>query len=441
MPVDTSPACDARKLVLPDRVHRSVYTDPGIFELEMTRLFGRAWIYLGHDSQIPRAGQFFTTRIGREPVLVVRQDDGSIRALFNRCAHKGMQLWPDDLAGEARLLRCSYHGWTYRLDGSLRTLPAESGYAGSCVARGATATNLVALGGFESYRGFLFGRVAATGPALLDWLGPMRSSLDNFVDRAPDDRVEVAGGVLRYLHDCNWKFFLENTLDAMHPMVAHQSAIDATKRVNSDLASRGVDSPFALQMMLPFGASYAFYDDMGQRGTRHGHGDLGNAQSLHSGYGALDDYAQRLAATRGADRAREILQVSRNNSVLYPSVMFKAPVSLLRIIRPIAVDRTVLETWHFRLCGAPDELLARTVQYSTVVNSSAGPVGPDDHAAYRRLQSGLGSSGNDWVMLARHLGQERPDAEGALASRGTSEFVHRNQFAAWVEYLSGEDPA
>ena len=78
-------------LVQPDRVHRSVYADPAIFELEMDRVFGRAWLVLGHDSQAPKAGDYFTTRMGKEPVIVVRHDAG-IRVLINRCAHRGSMV-------------------------------------------------------------------------------------------------------------------------------------------------------------------------------------------------------------------------------------------------------------------------------------------------------------------------------------------------------------
>jgi phenylpropionate dioxygenase-like ring-hydroxylating dioxygenase large terminal subunit len=427
-----------RELIEPDRVHRNVYVDARVFELEMDRIFGHAWIFLGHDSQIPNSGDFFATRIAREPVVIVRQEDGAIRALLNRCAHKGMQICPDDTKGSARVFRCAYHGWTFKTDGTIRTIPAASGYEGSCIAGNRKEADQRSIGSLETYRGFIFGRLAPSGPSLLDWLGPMRSSVDNFVDRSPEGRIEVAGGVLRYLHDCNWKFFLENTLDALHPMVAHQSAITAAREVQSELDLKNLSSPFALQMMMPFGASYSFYNEMGQRGAPYGHGDLGNSQSIHSGYESLGDYTALLEAAYGKEKTSQILSTCRNNSVLYPSVMMKAPVSMLRIIRPLAVDKTVLETWHFRLRGAPEELFHRTVQYSTLINSSAGPVGPDDHEAYRRLQSGLAAKGQDWVIMARYLGKETPDAEGALASAGTSDFVHRNQFAAWLNYMEAQ---
>ena len=76
-------------LIEPGRVSRLVYTDPNVFELEMERIFGRAWLYVGHESQIPNPGDYFTTDLGRQPVIMIRQNDQSIRVLLNRCTHRG----------------------------------------------------------------------------------------------------------------------------------------------------------------------------------------------------------------------------------------------------------------------------------------------------------------------------------------------------------------
>ena len=84
-----------KALVQPDRVHRAVYTDPALFTLEMDRIFGRAWLVIGHESQVRETGDYFTTRMGREPVIVARHEDGSVRVLINRCAHRGAMVCAD----------------------------------------------------------------------------------------------------------------------------------------------------------------------------------------------------------------------------------------------------------------------------------------------------------------------------------------------------------
>ena len=115
-------------LVQPERVHRSVYADPAIFDLEMERLFGRAWLVLGHESQVPNPGDYFTTRMGREPVIVIRKDDGTIGVLVNRCAHRGSMVCAEGRGNVERFV-CPYHGWSYDRAGELKAVPFSSGYA------------------------------------------------------------------------------------------------------------------------------------------------------------------------------------------------------------------------------------------------------------------------------------------------------------------------
>ena len=81
------------RLIAPGRVHRRLYTDPAIFELEMERIFGAAWLYVGHESQIKKPGDYFATRMGRKPVVLVRDDEGAVRVIHNQCAHRGAMVW------------------------------------------------------------------------------------------------------------------------------------------------------------------------------------------------------------------------------------------------------------------------------------------------------------------------------------------------------------
>ncbi len=427
-----------RELVRDDSVHRDVYIDPEVFELEMERLWRRAWLYVGHDSQVPAAGDYFTTTLAREPVIMLRDQEGLVRVLMNRCAHKGAQLVSATHGHcDAGLLRCPYHGWTYRLDGTVRTIPLRGGYDGTALAESPAGRGLVSLRNVVDYRGFVFARLADDGPAFEEYYGGSLSSIDNMVDRAPEGRLEVAGGVLRYLHDSNWKMFVENLNDTMHPMVAHESAAGTAKKLWADQPA-DAPKPMAIEQFLPFVNGYDFFDKMGVRVYPNGHSYTGVHFSIHSAYSAVGDYERRMESAYGAERARAILGEVRHNTVYYPNLTIKGAIQAIRVARPIAVDKTLIESWTFRLVGAPERLLQRTILYTRLINAPTSVVGHDDRHCYRAIQEGLRAQGNDWVSLHRNFTPaERERIAGDY--NGTSEVSMRGQFRAWARFM-GPDP-
>jgi phenylpropionate dioxygenase-like ring-hydroxylating dioxygenase large terminal subunit len=173
MPRSIAPS-ELRQLVRPDRVHRSIYADPAVFEIEMERLFGRAWLFVGHESQVAQPGDFHCTRLGRQPVIMVRGGDGAVRVLHNRCAHRGAQVCTDE-SGSAKHFRCGYHGWTYGTDGRLVSVPRREGYGAEFEGE-AKGLGLAPVARTDSYRGFVFASLAAEGPPLAEWLGPVALS-------------------------------------------------------------------------------------------------------------------------------------------------------------------------------------------------------------------------------------------------------------------------
>ncbi|KAG1079888.1 hypothetical protein G6F40_016120 [Rhizopus arrhizus] len=118
-------------MVRGDSVHRGVYSDPAIFDLEMQRIYGRAWIYVGHESQVPKTGDYHTTRLGDQDVLMVRASDGNVHVLYNRCPHKGAKVVADGEGCVGKFFRCPYHAWTFKLDGSHLGVPLKQGLEGT----------------------------------------------------------------------------------------------------------------------------------------------------------------------------------------------------------------------------------------------------------------------------------------------------------------------
>jgi phenylpropionate dioxygenase-like ring-hydroxylating dioxygenase large terminal subunit len=427
-------------LVESDRVHRAVYTDPALFELELDRLFGRAWLLLGHASQVARPGDFFTTRMGREPVVVTRHTDGAIHVLVNRCAHRGSRVC-EGPRGHAPSLVCPYHGWTYATDGTLCAVPLPDGYDGAVV--GAPEHGLARVPRVEAYRGFIFASLAPQGPPLVEFLGPLRASFDDLVDRAPDGEVEVAGGVHRHTYRGNWKLVLENHNDAVHPAFVHASSI-AAARAQPPAEAGEAYSEIAVRQMLQNGAPWDVWERTGLWVAPYGHSWMGDYHDDTRLVAALDhpvftEYRAALERRLGTEGAARVLGELRWNSIVYPNCSFMSQFRQLRIIQPVAVDRTVVHAYSFRLKGAPEEMFRDTIAFANVVNGAASPVLTDDLEVYERTQQALGAGGHDWLYLGRGHGGDVTDADGLRHGRtGTSEIHIRNQLAAWLEYLTTE---
>jgi hypothetical protein len=140
-----------------------------------------------------------------------------------------------------------------------------------------------------------------------------------------------------------------------------------------------------------------------------------------------------MVAAYGENRAKAILDENRHNTVYFPNLMMKGPIQLLRLFKPLAADRTLVESWAFRLVDAPDFLLERTLVYNRLINAPTSVVGHDDVEMYERAQEGLLTDGNPWVSLHRTWA---PNEAVHAVDSGTSERQMRNQFRAWARFMS-----
>ena len=424
-------------LVEKDRVHRSVYTNPEIFDLEMERIWGRSWIYVGHESQVKSIGDFYATEIATQPVVMVRHSDQQVYVLYNRCAHKGAKL-VRETCGNTELFRCCYHGWTYQTDGSCYHIPNEQGYRNSEFKKGHPDTNMRKVPRVDNYRGLVFASLAPSGPDLKTWLGPLAESIDNLVDRSPESRLEIAGGCFRYMHNNNWKMFVENLNDSGHPMIVHQSSAGTAKVLGKKAYGNG-PYPFEVQMLNPFTGGQEFFEAMDLHAGDYGHCWDGGKESIHAHYSAVTEYDKKMFETYGEERAREILSMHRHNSIIYPSFTLKGVITSVRLVKPVAVDKTIIESWVFRQVGVPDDMFQRSITYCNIINSQANLVGPDDAEAYERLQQGLVTRGSDWVSQHRYFGEDTDSGKGYTNATGTSDQSFRNMFRAWKSYMTGGD--
>lgn len=421
-------------LVRGHSVHRDVYVDPEIFDIEMNRMFPNAWVYVGHDSQVKNPGDFLTSKVGHQPILVSRHRDGTVHVLHNRCPHKGVKIASEPCGNTGKFFRCPYHAWSFKTDGSLLAIPLKKGYDGTGFDTDQAAKGLTRIENVRIYRGFIFVRLAETGLSFEEYFGDALSTIDNMVDRSPEGRVEIVAAPIRYMHTCNWKMLVDNQTDTCHPMVAHESSAGTAVSVWEREKHRFTETPMAVQLYAPFMSPYEFYEGAGMRVWPNGHGHSGVSGSIHQDYDDVEGYLEQMIATYGELRAREILRDIRHNTLYFPNVMVKGPVGILRNFIPIAVDRTLVESWAFRLVGAPDKLYERALMYNRFINAPTSIVGHDDLEMYERAQEGLLSDANEWVNLRRLYEEGEPEDTTEVVN-GTSERQMRNTFYAWRKFM------
>jgi phenylpropionate dioxygenase-like ring-hydroxylating dioxygenase large terminal subunit len=425
-------------LVRGDRVHGRIYTDPGIFELEMKYIFEKSWLYVGHESQVPKVGDFLTVELARRPVVMARHEDGNIYVMYNRCGHRGAIVCSEE-TGNARRFCCCYHGWTFKTNGDLDAVPMRSGYAAD-FDFSKPEFGMVRLPRVALHRGFVFASMSVDGPDLKSFLGPTRFKIDEFVDAAPDGEVELAGGCHRYEFAANWKLQLENADDAYHPLATHQSTASARgrqfvrrigDRTGFQVVGTDKQSPSKLLQALSVG------------GFPHGHTWIGSIMSetaTRSG-GVYEEYAALLRARWGEEKTRKLIDPDWHVMVIYPNFLIQPTARYIRVVIPVAVDRTIVQIYPMRLKGAPLAWNRSIIKYINLTHSAASLIQTDDVEAFNRCQDGLRARGAEWVHFSRGVGAEFADdlpdhAGGTRTDGGASELPMRLQYEAWAAYMA-----
>jgi phenylpropionate dioxygenase-like ring-hydroxylating dioxygenase large terminal subunit len=200
-------------------IDRSIYSDPRIYRLELRRIFARAWNFMCHETQIPNAGDYFTSYIGEDQVIVVRGEDGEVRVLLNTCRHRGNALCRAEL-GNTKTFVCSYHGWTYGLDGALIGVPGKTNFYRDAIDQ--TKWGLVPAAKVDHYKGFYFATLDPLAPDLFDYLGNVgRTGMESMLTQGD---VVAVDGVQKNIIDCNWKIAVDNLFDWYHVRISHNSA-------------------------------------------------------------------------------------------------------------------------------------------------------------------------------------------------------------------------
>lgn len=426
-------------LVHEDRVHRTIYTDAAIFEREMTHVFGAVWVYLAHESQVPNNDDYVTARLGLRPLIVTRDMQGKLRALYNRCTHRGARVCRQE-RGNARTFQCAYHGWTYFNTGKLRGVPWPEGYA--CDFKDAQF-NLAQVPRVESYRGFIFGTLNADAPDLVTYLGGIRKPIDEWLDRHPGAKVQVREAN-RLKYKGNWKLAYDNACDGYHVVFSHRSLLEMENRMQKD-ADKGMsfymgkpdEAPMYLQY---FGNGHHFKDKRPAVEKRPG--ALWEKEAVHPGMAHFSGLIRQKLGEK-AGRALDLAAAETVNINVFPNLSILG--NHIQVLQPIAVDETD-STWYAttvvdeagELGGAVDEVnLLRLRTQEAFPNF--GEV--DDAVNFEEIQRGLAACEDEWVYMHRGLGipgRVRTEPDGSLKAPATDEVFMREHMKEWKRLMSSE---
>ncbi|CAE6716739.1 Rieske 2Fe-2S domain-containing protein [Paraburkholderia haematera] len=367
------------------RCRRDIFTNADLFELEMKHIFESNWVYLAHESQIPDNNDYYTTWIGRQPIVITRDKNGELHAVINACAHKGAMLCRKK-HGNKGTFTCPFHGWSFANTGKLLKVkdvktteyPVQFNTNGS--------HDLKKVARFQSYRGFLFGSLNADAMPLEDYLGETKVIIDQIVDQAANG-LEVLRGNSSYIYDGNWKMQMENGCDGYHVSTVHwnyaatmdRRKVDGTKAVDANSWSKSV---------------------AGVYGFDHGHILLWT-QTMNPDVRPVYQYREEIKARVGEVKAEFIVNQTRN-LCLYPNVFLMDQFSTqIRVVRPLAVDKTEVTIFCFAPKGeSAADRATRIRQYEDFFNVT-GMGTADDLEEFRACQAGYAGTTALWNDLSR----------------------------------------
>ena len=423
-----------------DGMQARAYTDPAIFELEMDQIFRRAWIFIGHDSQVPNSGDFIRTRMGADEILLVRQPDSSLRVLSNNCTHRGTRLCAV-AEGNTKSFVCPYHAWGFALDGVLKAVPDIESYPGSFDIKD-KALHLISAARVESYRGFIFASKATAGPNLYDFLGHMTEAIDNLLDRSPDGEIVMEGGHFSVRYPGNWKLHHENANDTVHPGYVHESSVTSARQAEGGVTPQDelVDRGQTKGMMASNGLTAKDWNAIELNGLPQGHSFMGGFYKSgllapQQSDAAIETYREALEASHGKEKAAKILGMDRFNNLVWPNLNVNAQFHQIRVVYPVAVNETIIKGYCFRLKGAPDEIFYRAVRFLGTLVSPASMIFSDDLEIFGRVQAGLETGSLDRLDSRRGIKTDQKNGS-ALQSTTSSELPLRTQSKAWRHWMS-----
>lgn len=422
------------------------------YDVEMERIFGRCWLFVGHTSMVPKKHDFFTHYMGETSVVVTRDKSERIRVFLNKCRHRGNMVCTYD-RGNAATFACSYHGWTYGSDGTLTGVPHRADAYGSVL-------KVDELGLIEvrssTFGGLIFASFDADGPSLDDYLGDAKWYLETFLCQEDMGGLEVLPGPQRYRMPANWKLLAENFAgDHYHFLVAHAGVGAALKRERDDRVALSFDAVKNKPLDFSVAANYRNGPAHGFLELRYGDGpyELDVAQAKTLGPDALGWVVERkrrlderLAAYKAKPYSFHVGNVFPNFSLVgVGSALYG---NGLIVQHPRAANETEAWMWCAVERSAPESVKQRQRFVLMQRQAAAGMVAPDDHENFERIADVLNTAASRKFPLHYGMGLEKDDGDDCAGQvdggeqwpgrivEPYSEAVQRDFYRYWSELMA-----
>ena len=367
------------------RVHRDVYTDQDIFEMELKNIFEGTWVYLCHESQIRNPFDFYCTKIGRRSVIVSRDENGEMHAFFNTCRHRGATLCQTE-TGNTKYHVCNYHGWAYDAAGKNIDIKDKDN---GCYADAFDQQdhNLIPLPRFDSYQGLIFASLNPDVPTLDEHLGEAKILLDLVAEQSPGG-MEVVPGRSDYHYNANWKMQMDNGMDPYHLTSTHTTFMKVVQRRQAgESDNEQVTSPDFRDRFTMAAGMYTF---------KNGHSMIWNDHpkpETQPFWGMIEDVRKHVGDEKAKWMARS------RNITIFPNLQFNDSTSLvLRTFIPHAPNLTEMKVYSFAPVAERDELRTIRVRQHEDFFNSRGMATPDDTICYFDCQEGYNAFPDDYLQ-------------------------------------------
>ena len=377
---------DRNEMLIEDRpgegtftVDRSVFTDEDHCRRELTAVFESGWVFIGLESQLRQKNSFFTTHIGRQPVLVTRDDQGKLGCFLNSCRHRGTILCPFK-QGRQKSHVCRYHGWSYDSAGrNVLVTDKDSGQYPAAFDQ--SDHGLIPVARLGSYRGLLFASLSADVPDLDSHLGDARRFIDLLVDQSPVGEIEFVPGDLVYTFQGNWKLQFENGLDYYHIQSTHSSYVD----ILAERVKAGTVEDVVLGTDEPGQGSFSFTNGHAVNWSIHNEDRFGRPVLMEPG--GLDGLRERVGATSAKWMVRQ------RNLTIFPNLqIIDIGAAQIRTWRPLAAGLTEMTSHCVGMVGESGEARRKRIRnYEDFFNPS-GLATSDDNVMYELCQSGYAAA-------------------------------------------------